>query len=78
MKIFQEAGMPAGVINFVPGQGSLISGIVLKHRDLAGIHFTGSNATFNSLWKQVSDNLSFYKSYPKLVGETGETETEIL
>jgi 1-pyrroline-5-carboxylate dehydrogenase len=71
MKIFQEAGIPAGVINFVPGPGALISNIVLKHKDLAGIHFTGSNSTFNSLWKQVSDNLSVYKSYPKLVGETG-------
>jgi 1-pyrroline-5-carboxylate dehydrogenase len=71
MKILEEAGMPAGVMNFVPGSGSLISGIVLKHKDLAGIHFTGSNATFNSLWKQVSDNLEIYKSYPKLVGETG-------
>jgi 1-pyrroline-5-carboxylate dehydrogenase len=63
--------LPAGVINFVPGSGALISSIVLKHRDLAGIHFTGSNATFNTLWKQVSENLSIYKSYPKLVGETG-------
>jgi 1-pyrroline-5-carboxylate dehydrogenase len=71
MKVFEEAGMPAGVINFVPGSGAMISSIVLKHRDLAGIHFTGSNSTFNSLWKQVSDNLSTYKSYPKLVGETG-------
>jgi len=71
MKVFEEAGMPAGVINFVPGSGALISSIVLKHRDLAGIHFTGSNSTFNGLWKQVSDNLSVYKSYPKLVGETG-------
>ncbi|MGA2405307.1 MAG: L-glutamate gamma-semialdehyde dehydrogenase [Bacteroidales bacterium] len=71
MKVFEEAGMPAGVINFVPGSGSLISSIVLKHRELAGIHFTGSNATFNAMWKQVSDNLSVYKSYPKLVGETG-------
>jgi len=71
MKVLEEAGLPAGVINFVPGQGSLISNIVLKHKDLAGIHFTGSNATFNTLWKQVSDNLSVYKSYPKLVGETG-------
>jgi 1-pyrroline-5-carboxylate dehydrogenase len=71
MKILEEAGLPAGVINFVPGSGSLISSIVLKHKDLAGIHFTGSNATFNTLWKQVSDNLSVYKSYPKLVGETG-------
>ena len=71
MKVFEEAGMPAGVINFVPGSGALISSIVLKHKDLAGIHFTGSNATFNSLWKQVSDNLTTYKSYPKIVGETG-------
>lgn len=71
MKILEEAGLPAGVINFVPGSGSLISSIVLKHRDLAGIHFTGSNSTFNTLWKEVSNNLSVYKSYPKLVGETG-------
>lgn len=71
MKIFEEAGLPAGVINFVPGPGSLISSIVLNHKDLAGIHFTGSNSTFNTLWKQVSDNLSIYRSYPKIVGETG-------
>ena len=71
MKIFEEAGLPAGVINFVPGSGSLISGIVLKHKDLAGIHFTGSNATFNSIWRQVAENLTPYKSYPKIVGETG-------
>ncbi len=71
MKILEEAGLPAGVINFLPGQGSLISSIVLKNRDLAGIHFTGSNSTFNTLWKQVADNLNIYKSYPKLVGETG-------
>jgi 1-pyrroline-5-carboxylate dehydrogenase len=71
MKILEEAGLPPGVINFVPGSGSLISSVVMKHRDLAGIHFTGSNSTFNTLWKQVSDNLTGYKSYPKLVGETG-------
>ena len=71
MKILEEAGLPAGVINFIPGSGSLISSVVLKHRDLAGIHFTGSNATLNTLWKQVSDNLTTYKSYPKIVGETG-------
>lgn len=71
MKIYEEAGLPAGVINFVPGSGPLISGIVLKNRDLAGIHFTGSNPTFNTLWKQVSDNLTVYKSYPRVVGETG-------
>jgi len=71
MKIFQEAGLPDGVINFVPGSGSLIGNTVLKHKDLAGIHFTGSNATFNSLWRSVSENLTNYVSYPKLVGETG-------
>jgi 1-pyrroline-5-carboxylate dehydrogenase len=71
MKIFREAGLPDGVINFVPGNGPLISSIVLKHRDLAGIHFTGSNATFNSLWREITENLSIYRSYPKLVGETG-------
>ncbi len=71
MKIFQEAGLPDGVINFVPGSGSVISGVVMHHRDLSGIHFTGSNATFNRLWKTVTDNLPKYKSYPRLVGETG-------
>ena len=71
MKIFEEAGLPAGVINFVPGSGSLISGVVLKHEDLAGIHFTGSNATFNTIWKQATENLHLYRSYPKMVGETG-------
>jgi 1-pyrroline-5-carboxylate dehydrogenase len=71
MKILNEAGLPDGVINFVPGSGSLISNVVLKNSALAGIHFTGSNATFNSIWKQVSDNLPAYRSYPKLVGETG-------
>jgi 1-pyrroline-5-carboxylate dehydrogenase len=71
MNIMKEAGLPDGVINFIPGSGSLISSIVLNHRDLAGIHFTGSNATFNNLWQKVSENLSKYRSYPKLVGETG-------
>ncbi len=71
MKIFQEAGLPDGVINFVPGQGSLIGDVVLKHKDLAGIHFTGSNKTFNKLWQGVANNISNYRSYPKIVGETG-------
>src|SRR5665647_356169 len=71
MKIFEEAGLPPGVINFVPGAGSLISSIVLKHRDLAGVHFTGSNPTLNTIWKQVAENLNLYKSYPRIVGETG-------
>jgi len=71
MKILHEAGLPDGVINFVPGQGATISGTVLNSPELAGIHFTGSTSTFNGLWKQTSDNLSVYNSYPKLVGETG-------
>lgn len=71
MNIFKEAGLPDGVINFVPGPGSVIGNTVLKHKDLGGIHFTGSNATFNSLWRGVSQNLTNYVSYPKLVGETG-------
>jgi 1-pyrroline-5-carboxylate dehydrogenase len=71
MKILEEAGLPSGVMNFIPGSGSLISSVVLKHKELTGIHFTGSNSTFNTLWKLVSENLSIYKSYPKIVGETG-------
>ncbi|MBN2174499.1 MAG: L-glutamate gamma-semialdehyde dehydrogenase [Bacteroidales bacterium] len=71
MQIFMEAGVPAGVINFIPGKGSLIGNNVVKSKDLAGIHFTGSNGTFNFLWGQVSKNLTHYKSYPRLVGETG-------
>lgn len=71
MKILEEAGLPAGIVNFVPGSGSLISSVVMKHKDMGGIHFTGSNSTFNTLWKQISDNLHVYKSYPRIVGETG-------
>ncbi len=71
MLVLKEAGMPDGVINFVPGSGALISEVVLNHPDMAGVHFTGSNATFDSLWKKVTENLPKYRSYPKLVGETG-------
>jgi 1-pyrroline-5-carboxylate dehydrogenase len=71
MKVFQEAGLPDGVINFVPGSGALIGDVALAHRDLAGVHFTGSNATFNSLWRKVSANLEGLRTYPRLVGETG-------
>ena len=71
MQIFKEAGLPDGVINFVPGKGSVIGNTAIPHPMLAGIHFTGSTPTFNHLWKQVADNLGKYKSYPKLVGETG-------
>ena len=71
MKIYKEAGLPDGVINFVPGKGSVIGKEVFAHPMLAGIHFTGSTSTFNHFWKQVGNNLEKYRSYPKLVGETG-------
>jgi len=71
MQIFQDAGLPDGVINFVPGKGSVIGNTALAHPMLAGIHFTGSTNTFNHLWKSVGDNLANYRSYPKLIGETG-------
>lgn len=71
MKIFKEAGLPDGVINFIPGSGREIGEVVLNHPELAGIHFTGSTGTFNNLWKSVGNNLENYRSYPKLVGETG-------
>jgi 1-pyrroline-5-carboxylate dehydrogenase len=71
MQIYKEAGLHDGVLNFIPGQGSLIGNIVLKHPDLAGVHFTGSSSTFNQIWKTVSENIGKFKSYPKLVGETG-------
>ncbi len=71
MRIFREAGLPDGVINFLPGSGSQIGDIVLKHKDLGGVHFTGSNNTFNHIWKTVAENLENYRSYPRVVGETG-------
>lgn len=71
MKIYKEAGLPDGVINFLPGSGDLIGRIILANPSLAGIHFTGSTATFNGLWKTLSENIQKYKSYPRIVGETG-------
>jgi len=71
MELYKEAGLPDGVINFIPGDGPKIGDQVLSHKDLAGVHFTGSTKTFKHLWKKVSDNLDTYKSYPKVVGETG-------
>lgn len=71
MQIFMEAGLPAGVINFLPGKGSLIGNVALNNPNLAGIHFTGSTGTFQGLWKGVGENITKYKSYPRLVGETG-------
>ncbi|MEI6434803.1 MAG: L-glutamate gamma-semialdehyde dehydrogenase [Bacteroidota bacterium] len=71
MRVFKEAGLPDGVINFIPGSGSMIGNSALKHRELAGIHFTGSTKTFNSIWRSVAGNMEGYRSYPRMVGETG-------
>jgi len=71
MKIFHEAGLPDGVVNFVPGQGSLIGKVVTQSPELAGFHFTGSTGTFNTLWRTIGENLGTYRSYPRIVGETG-------
>ena len=71
MKLWQEAGLPDGVINLVPGSGAAIGNPVLANPQLAGIHFTGSTSVFNGMWRTVSQNLETYKGYPRLVGETG-------
>ncbi len=71
MKLFEAAGLPPGVINFVPGEAVTVSDVALRHRDLAGIHFTGSTGVFQEMWRSVGLNIANYKSYPRLVGETG-------
>jgi 1-pyrroline-5-carboxylate dehydrogenase len=71
MRVLEAAGLPPGVINMLPGDGQAVSEVALSHPDLAGIHFTGSTATFGYLWRSVSVNLSTYRAYPRLVGETG-------
>ena len=71
MKLFHEAGVPDGVINFIPGDGNQIGPIIMNSPDLAGIHFTGSTATFQNMWQTVGNNIKNYKSYPRIVGETG-------
>lgn len=71
MKLLEEAGLPPGVINFVPGDPAEISNKLLSHRELAGVHFTGSTGVFNSMWKTIGANMSQYATYPRIVGETG-------
>jgi 1-pyrroline-5-carboxylate dehydrogenase len=70
-ELFEEAGMPPGVINLVPGRGSEIARVITGHRELSAIHFTGSTDVFRSLWKQIATNLEHYRDYPRMVGETG-------
>jgi len=71
MQLLEEAGMPPGVINMLPGDGLAVSEVTMGHRDLAGIHFTGSTPTFQHLWRTVGENIASYRSYPRVVGETG-------
>jgi 1-pyrroline-5-carboxylate dehydrogenase len=71
MRLLEEAGLPPGVINLVTGDGQAVSEVALPHRDLAGIHFTGSTGTFQHLWRTVGENIAGYRGYPRLVGETG-------
>ncbi|CAN5898306.1 L-glutamate gamma-semialdehyde dehydrogenase [soil metagenome] len=71
MKLLEAAGLPPGVINFVPGDAVTISDIALSHRDLAGVHFTGSTRVFNSMWQTIGSSMTTYRSYPRVVGETG-------
>ncbi|MFD0976411.1 L-glutamate gamma-semialdehyde dehydrogenase [Salinimicrobium gaetbulicola] len=71
MEVFKEAGLPDGVINMVMGDPKMISDVVLSHKDFAGLHFTGSTTVFKNLWKQIGDNIHNYRSYPRIVGETG-------
>jgi 1-pyrroline-5-carboxylate dehydrogenase len=71
MRLLEEAGLPPGVINLVPGDPVEISNVLLSHRDLAGVHFTGSTGVFNSMWKTIGANMSQFATYPRIVGETG-------
>jgi 1-pyrroline-5-carboxylate dehydrogenase len=71
MKLFQEAGFPDGVINFIPGSGAAIGDIVLGDENMAGVHFTGSTDVFQRMWKTIGACIPKYKSYPRIVGETG-------
>jgi 1-pyrroline-5-carboxylate dehydrogenase len=71
MQLLEAAGLPPGVINMLPGDGLEVSDVALQHRDLAGIHFTGSTKTFQHLWQTVGANIAGYRGYPRVVGETG-------
>ncbi|MEM9057856.1 MAG: L-glutamate gamma-semialdehyde dehydrogenase [Pseudomonadota bacterium] len=71
MDVLEEAGLPPGVINFLPGRGAAVGDPALAHRDLAGVHFTGSTAVFQSMWQTIGNNIARYRSYPRIVGETG-------
>lgn len=71
IKLLEAAGLPPGVINFVPGSGPTLGNVIFNDKNFAGLHFTGSTPVFQQMWKTISNNLPKYKTYPKIVGETG-------
>lgn len=71
MELFKEAGLPDGVINMVVVDGATAGDVIFKHKDFAGLHFTGSTGVFQNLWKEIGNNIGMYRSYPRIVGETG-------
>jgi 1-pyrroline-5-carboxylate dehydrogenase len=71
LKLFEEAGLPPGVVNFIPGSGAAVGDVVLASEHLAGVHFTGSTEVFHSIWQTVGQNIGRYRNYPRIVGETG-------
>jgi len=71
MELFKDAGLPDGVINMIPTAGPLVGEVVFNHKDFAGLHFTGSTNVFRKLWKTIGNNIEKYRSYPRIVGETG-------
>ena len=71
MDLFKAAGLPDGVINLVPSSGPVLGDVVFNHKDFAGLHFTGSTGVFRNLWKTIGNNIANYRSYPRIVGETG-------
>ena len=71
MELFKAAGLPDGVVNMITASGPEVGEVIFKHKDFAGLHFTGSTGVFRTLWRQIGENLEHYRSYPRIVGETG-------
>ena len=71
MRILKEAGLPDGVINLIYVDGPTLGKVCFNHRDFAGVHFTGSTGVFNNMWETIGRNMANYRSYPRIVGETG-------
>jgi 1-pyrroline-5-carboxylate dehydrogenase len=70
-QVLREAGLPPGVMQFLPGPGAVLGPVLLRSPDLAGVHFTGSTSTFRRIWRDVAERLDTYRTFPRLIGETG-------